>query len=225
MQRVKCPRCGDLVPKTAYCVYCGENLKNTKPIQPNTAILCPHCEKKVPSLEFCIHCGNKISNLNNMVQEKPIGTTICPLCRKETPENHNFCHYCGGKLKEGDLAEISQPICNRCWKPNPPNTGYCIHCGFKQHTIQSTLLDKSFEGFEFDISDLLQKTPFSLAVMKSNLSSSKNFPVKSTIVHSRYFGVSKSEQASKFRRNFGSFDLFNIRNYLGTIFLILFIYS
>jgi hypothetical protein len=117
-------------------------------------------------------------------------------------------------------------ICSHCWKPNPPNTGNCIHCakilGRKPRT--TVLLEKPFDGFQLELSQLLKPTTVPLSIIKQR--ASMNFPAKSSILHSPYFGVViKSRQKLSFLdKNFGGFNRQNIMNYAGSFFIVLAIY-
>ena len=193
--------------------------------EPRT-ILCPNCGKEVPNTTFCISCGVKFDK--NMLKittkgESTQGTKLCPLCRKEIPDSHNFCHYCGGKIKkEVENHQFQSTICSRCWKSNPPNIDYCIHCGIRQQQKRIKLLETPFEGFQLDISQFFEQKPVSASDLRQGFISSKNFPVKSVIMHSSYFGVTrqKAGKLNVFTRNLGGFNFPNLINYFGVIVLV-----
>ncbi|MHA1331118.1 MAG: zinc ribbon domain-containing protein [Candidatus Hodarchaeales archaeon] len=191
-------------------------------------ITCPNCGNRVPKTSFCISCGIKLSEINQPAENSNVTTsetTKCPLCRKEVPATHNFCHFCGGRLKK-DIEDQSYEICNRCWKPNPPNLDYCIHCGLKQEQKRVRLLQNPFEGFQLDLSYLLEAKPMTISMYKQGLSSSKAFPSRSVLRHSKYFGVMKAKKSKLglFARNFGGFGFNNLVNYSTTAILVFMIY-
>lgn len=235
LKTVECPNCEKKVPQTTFCIVCGKKLDviPSKKAKPHfSMVICPICKQNVPETEFCIRCGNKIevSSMREVTQviesETPSSTTSCPLCRENVPFEHNFCHLCGGRIKKEDKDHLPSIICNRCWKPNPTNTDYCIHCGaisLGKHTFQVKLLDEPFEGYQLDLSQFFQPTTVPLSAFRHG--TSKNFPIRSTIMHSAYFGVKIQRTKQNFvSRNFGGFDRKNLLNYIGTFALLLIIY-
>lgn len=221
-----CPQCNKKVPITQFCIFCGIKLDMKAIGAPDHPALieCPHCHVEVPKTVYCISCGEKI-DLKSQDSEAPAPNTIkCPLCREEVPSTHNFCHLCGGRLKK-DQVEIDQDVlCPRCWKANPPETEYCIHCGMSRQKRQSKILEEPFEGFQLDLSHFFQPVSYPLSALKHSLTSSKDFPLKSTVTHSKYFGVTRTRKASLIFRNFGGFDGNNLFHYVGTFILLLIIY-
>lgn len=225
-EMIKCPHCKKIIPKTEFCIACGAKISiEEKKITPEfkKSRICSNCKKEIPDTTFCIHCGKK--------QEEsaiPVSNTQqCPLCRQNIPVDHPFCHKCGARLKKSVPNESQTVICNQCWKPNPPNTGYCIHCGttsLGKKSRQIYLLEQPFQGFQIDLPQLLKHKTIPLSLIKQ--SSSRNFPVKSTILHSRFFGVvQKSHPSLSFlNKNFGVFNMENLINYLGSFVIVLAIY-
>ncbi len=222
-----CPHCKQKVPKTKYCITCGGEIGSTdikEKSQEIAKVDCPNCQKHVPTLPFCIYCGHALSKTNSVEPEKH----LCPLCRKEIPSSdHTFCHLCGAQLKTTIATSESQTvICNHCWKPNPPNTGNCIHCAksMARKPRKTVLLEEPFDGYQLELSQLLKPTIVPLSIIKQKASPS--FPVKSTILHSPYFGVViKSRQRLSFLdKNFGGFNRENIMNYLGSFMIVIIIY-
>ncbi len=196
---------------------------------PVKSIICPNCKENVPDTLYCIHCGKKFSTQRIYTELEDEKISSCPLCRKNVPSSHNYCHYCGGRIKKGEIkSESENIICNRCWKPNPPNIDYCIHCGYQTSvkTSKSQLLEQPFEGYQVDVTRFFKPTTFSIAAVKQGIiSSSRNFPYKSTIQHSSYFGIIKSRKAiGKLQRNFGGFGISNLGNFLISSIIIMLIY-
>ncbi|MFX0013938.1 MAG: zinc ribbon domain-containing protein [Promethearchaeota archaeon] len=188
-------------------------------------VSCPHCKKNVPNTVFCISCGKKIDSKSQAQEIETSETEKCPLCRKEVPSDHNFCHLCGARLKKKIMnGQDENVLCNRCWKPNPTGTDYCIHCGANRQVKRSKLLMEPFEGFQLDLSHFFQPVSVPLSTLRQTLISSKDFPLKSTISYSKYFGVTKTRKASSLFRNLGGFDRTNMIHYFGTMILILLIY-
>lgn len=228
MKEKNCPHCEELVPQTEFCIKCGKKLEIDlfEASLKKTFRICHHCEKNLPDTNWCIYCGKKqeTRTIPKHIQEVEIVT--CPLCRQEVPTSHNFCHLCGGKLKKKTIGSNAVNFfCSRCLKPNPPDTEYCIHCGLKQQMKQSKLLEEPFQGFQLDLSYFFQPVTFPLSTLRQGLTSSKNFPVKSIISQSKYFGVIKSRKASLLYRNIGGFDRNNMLHYLGSFGLMLIIYT
>ncbi len=232
---ITCDRCRKIVPKTDYCIFCGEKFVEkvtADDISNINPITCPNCKKTIPNTEYCVYCGKIVDSSEEIAENKDSvvsNITICPLCRSEIPEDHNFCHLCGGKVKKKIKREQKQQslFCNRCWKANPPNIDYCIHCGFKQQISKSKLLEKPFEGYQMDLSQLFHPSAYPLSTIKQSITaSSRIFPSKSTIIHSTYFGVyrSRKKTTNMVYRNFGGFDLNNLFNYSLTFVLMVFIY-
>ncbi|MFX1285979.1 MAG: zinc ribbon domain-containing protein [Promethearchaeota archaeon] len=225
---IKCPHCGESVPLTQFCIKCGKKLDidSSRIMDQSSLTTCPHCGMKIPETDWCIYCGMKQKGESSPEQNQVAKTSKCPLCRKEVPATHNFCHLCGGKLKKITVNDQERSIfCNRCWKPNPLETEYCIHCGLKlQIEKGSKLLEEPFQGYQLDLSHFFQPVSFPLATLRQSLTSSKNFPLKGTVSYSKYFGVTKSRKASLLYRNVGGFDSNNLLNYLGTFILMLLIY-
>ena len=223
---VECPHCKKKVPQTDFCTTCGKKIGGSPKLNQEQSLestTCPHCNQNVPQTPFCIHCGQLISK----EPVPPEELLPCPLCREDIPQGHPFCHFCGAKLQTRVEAGLQTVICNNCWKSNPPNTGYCVHCGttnLGKKFKQSLLLDQPFEGFQVDLPQLLKPTSVPLKIISQN--SRKSFPVKSTILHSRYFGVRlRNQQALSFlNKNFGGYNRENITNYLGSFVIVLMIY-
>ncbi len=223
---INCPHCNNNVPKTEFCITCGQKLSSTlkKVQQPSfSEIKCPHCEELVPKTIFCIRCGKSLDT------ESPVIAKIqkCPLCRQEIPTGHLFCHLCGARLQSSVQEGSQAVICNHCWKPNPPNTGYCVHCGatdFGRKTKRSLLLEKPFEGFQVELSQLLKPASIPLTIIRQG--TSRSFPIKSTISHSRSFGVVHRDRQtlSSLNKNFGGFNRQNLLNYIGSFILVTMIY-
>ena len=224
---VVCPHCNSRVPQTEYCITCGE--KMTKPLEKSQEQLlptriCHHCGHNVPQTAFCIHCGKSLAQ-ESVVSEE---SQQCPLCRENIPRGHPFCHLCGAKIQTQVEDGLQTVICNNCWKTNPPNTGYCVHCGTtnlgKKTKEQSLFLEQPFEGFQVDISELHK--PSTVPIKLFSHTSVKSFPVKSTILHSREFGVhlKTSQTLSFLNKNFGGFNRENIVNYLGSFVIVSMIY-
>ncbi|MCK4847532.1 MAG: zinc ribbon domain-containing protein [Candidatus Heimdallarchaeota archaeon] len=223
---IVCPHCKQKVPKTKWCITCGGEIVSTlinDTQQETVRIKCHSCQENVPALPFCVHCGKA---LNKPVEPKQ---KLCPLCRQEIPvSDHAFCHLCGAQLKTSvqTSSETSVVICNHCWKPNPPNTGYCIHCAklLSRKPRKTVLLEEPFEGYQLELSQLLKPTTVPLSIIKQKTTS--NFPTKSTILHSPYFGVVvKSRQTLSFLdKNFGGFNRENIMNYAGSFVIVLMLY-
>ena len=223
-----CPHCEQKVPKTKYCVTCGGEIGSTdtdKKSQDTAEVNCANCQKRVPTLPFCIYCGQALTKIQNVEPER----RLCPLCREEIPlSGHAFCHLCGAQLKAPIPTSVSQTvICNHCWKPNPPNTGNCIHCAksLARKPRKTVLLEEPFDGYQLELSQLLKPTTVPLSIIKQKVS--PTFPVKSTILHSPYFGVViKSRQRLSFLdKNFGGFNRENILNYLGSFIIVIMLYS
>jgi hypothetical protein len=223
-----CPHCEQKVPKTKYCISCGGEIGSTdidKKSQEIAQVNCANCQKRVPDLPYCIHCGQALTKSQNVDTE----SRLCPLCRKEIPiSTHVFCHLCGAQLKTPLPTSVSQTIiCNHCWKPNPPNTGNCIHCAktLARKPRKTVLLEEPFNGYQLELSQLLKPTTVPLSIIKQKVSPS--FPVKSTILHSPYFGVViKSRQRLSFLdKNFGGFNRENILNYIGSFIIVIMLYS
>jgi hypothetical protein len=225
-ESIKCSHCQKIAPKTQFCIFCGFKLDNSAVRNKDipALIMCPHCHKEVPKTTYCILCGKSVGSISQQQELLPPENTKCPLCRQEVPLAHNFCHLCGGRLKkkQGDFDQ--DVFCTRCWKPNPPETEFCIHCGLNRQLRQSKILEEPFEGFQLDLSHFFQPVSFPLSTLRQSLTSSKDFPLKSTISHSKYFGVTRSRKGSLLFRNFGGFDGNNLLHYLGTFILILLIY-
>ncbi|MFX0050656.1 MAG: zinc ribbon domain-containing protein [Candidatus Hermodarchaeota archaeon] len=235
IKTTKCLKCGKEVPQTSFCINCGNKLDIVIPKESEkhfSKIICPSCKQSVPITDYCILCGKKIKSSplseTTHTDESEISSNLltCPLCRENVPFDHNFCHLCGGRIKKEETDQIQSLICNRCWKPNPPNTEYCIHCGtvsLGRHTFKAKLLEKPFEGFQLDHDQFFQPSTVPLSALRQR--TSKNFPIRSTIMHSAYFGVKiqKSKQ-NIISRNFGAFNRENLLNYTGTFFLLLIIY-
>ncbi|UCG01163.1 MAG: zinc ribbon domain-containing protein [Candidatus Heimdallarchaeota archaeon] len=226
IKTIKCSHCQKMVPITQFCIYCGFKLDPSAlgTLDQPILITCPHCRVEVPKTTYCISCGNKFDLISQKPIPPPSESMKCPLCRQEVPSAHNFCHLCGGRLKKKQGEKEQDIFCTRCWKPNPPNTEFCIHCGLNRQKKESKILEEPFEGFQLDLSHFFQPVSFPLSALRQSLTSSKDFPLKSTISHSKYFGVTKSRKASLFFRNFGGFDSNNLFNYLGTFILLLLIY-
>jgi predicted amidophosphoribosyltransferase len=212
-------------------MFCGVKLDTDqfKVLDQTVLILCPHCGKNVPKTTFCILCGKNLDVIDVITPKEEISPSPevlkCPLCRQDVPNTHIFCHICGGKLKKKTIDGQSQnTFCNQCMKPTPPDTEYCIHCGLKRQIIKTKLLEKPFEGYQLDLSHFFQPVSFPLSTLKQSLTASKDFPIKSTISHSKYFGVTMTRKGSFFYRNFGGFDGNNLLNYLATFVLMLLIY-
>ncbi len=227
MNLLKCPYCGEMVPSAKFCIKCGKELEidASGASDHQQLITCHHCGKNVPKTKWCIFCGKSLEKIP--LTELPQATEMieCPLCRNEVPSSHNFCHLCGGKLKKITVNDQEQSIlCNRCWKPNPPDTGYCIHCGLQRQVKKSLFLEKPFEGYQLSLSQFFQPSMLPLSTLKFSLTSSKKFPNRVTISHSKFFGVTKSRKGSVLFRNFGGFDGNNLLNYLGSFILIFLIY-
>ena len=196
---------------------------------PSSSINCPQCKMIVPNTLYCIHCGSKISKQEVSLNIENGETTPCPLCRKSIPSSHNYCHFCGGQIKKGEIkSESENIICSRCWKPNPPNIDYCIHCGYHTAatTSKSQLLEQPFEGFQIDVTGVFKPTMFSLTSVQQGLStSSRNFPYRSTIQHSKYFGITKTRKTiGPLQRNLGGFGLRNLANFFISILITISIY-
>ncbi|MFW9905945.1 MAG: zinc ribbon domain-containing protein [Candidatus Thorarchaeota archaeon] len=226
IKTVKCPQCHRDVPITQFCIFCGVKINTNAVETPDRPKLieCPHCHAEIPKTTYCISCGKQIDLIPQELETPVSKTTKCPLCRQEVPASHNFCHLCGGKLKKTQ-GEIDQGVfCTRCWKANPPDTEYCIHCGMNLQKKQSKLLEEPFEGFQLDLSHFFQTVSFPLSALRQSLTSSKDFPLKSTVTHSKYFGVTRARKASLIFRNFGGFDGNNLLHYIGTFILLLIIY-
>jgi len=223
-----CPHCEQKVPKTKYCITCGGEIGSTdtdKKSLDTAEVNCANCEKSVPALTFCIHCGQALTKIQNVKLER----RVCPLCREEIPlSDHAFCHLCGAQLKTSIPTSVSQAvICNHCWKPNPPNTGNCIHCAksLTRKPRKTVLLEEPFDGYQLELSQLLKPTTVPLSIIKQKVS--PTFPVKSTILHSPFFGVAiKSRHRLSFLdKNFGGFNRENILNYLGSFIMVIMLYS
>ncbi len=232
---ITCNNCKKIVPKTDYCIFCGEKFLDkriTDDISIINSLVCPNCKKTVPNTEYCVYCGKTIDSSKEIAENEDsveFNNPICPLCRSEIPKAHNFCHLCGGKVKKSIKGEQKQQsiFCNRCWKAKPPNNDFCIHCGLKQQISKSKLLEKPFEGYQMDLSQLFHPSAYPLSTIKQSLTaSSRTFPSKSTIIHSTYFGVYRSRKKTMnlVYRNFGGFDLNNLFNYLLTFVLMVIIY-
>ncbi|MFX1507213.1 MAG: zinc ribbon domain-containing protein [Promethearchaeota archaeon] len=221
-----CPQCHKMVPITQFCIFCGIKLDMKAMGVPDHPALieCPHCHAEVPKTSYCISCGKQVDLISQELEPPVSKTTKCPLCRREVPTSHNFCHLCGGRLKKNQ-GEIDQGVfCTRCWKANPPETEYCIHCGMNRQKRESRILEEPFEGFQLDLSHFFQPVSFPLSALRQSLTSSKDFPLKSTVTHSKYFGVTRTRKASLIFRNFGGFDGNNLLHYAGTFILLLIIY-
>jgi predicted amidophosphoribosyltransferase len=230
-----CNSCRKSVPKTDYCILCGEKIVDKTTYGDSSdinSVSCPNCKKTIPKTEYCIYCGKNVNSSNEITENQKLvepDISTCPLCRSEIPGDHNFCHLCGGKTKKKfiEIQKQQSMYCNRCWKANPPNIDYCIHCGLKQQISKSKLLEKPFEGYQMDLSQLFHPTAYPLSTIKQNITaSSRTFPSKSIIIHSKYFGVYRSRKKTMnfVYRNFGGFDLNNLLNYSLTFFLMVFIY-
>lgn len=207
-ERIICPYCGKLIPNTSYCILCGKLVqKQQAPKETNEA--------------YSISSEIRI--------EENLEKSVCPLCRNEIPPDHNFCHLCGAKRKK--IIKDDQPqrvICNRCRKPNPPNIDYCIHCGLKRQIKKSKLLEKPFKGYQMDLSEVFRSQTFPTTMLKHDLMiSSLIFPSKTTVIHSNYFGVSKTQPkaVNSILRNLGGFDTRNLSNYMMVFILMISIYA
>ena len=171
---INCPHCNNNVPKTEFCITCGQKLSSTleKVQQPSfSEIKCPHCEELVPKTIFCIKCGKSLDTESPVIDENQ----NCPLCRQEIPTGHSFCHLCGARMQSSVQKGSQAVICNHCWKPNPPNTGYCVHCGstdFGRKTKRSLILEKPFEGFQVELSKLLIPASIPLTIIRQGTSRS-----------------------------------------------------
>ncbi|MHA2237714.1 MAG: double zinc ribbon domain-containing protein [Candidatus Hodarchaeales archaeon] len=226
LEMIDCPKCNQTVPKTDFCILCGAKFsieEKKPPLEIENTRICPYCGKNIPNTTYCIHCGKKIEDPPTPVSNEQ----QCPLCRQDIPENHHFCHNCGARLKKSVTSESQTVICNQCWKPNPPNTSFCIHCGatnLGKKARQIYLLEQPFQGFQIDLPQLLKHKTVPLSLIKQG--SSRSFPVKSTILHSRFFGVvQKNRQTLSFlNKNFGAFNSDNLMNYAGSFLIILAIY-
>lgn len=235
-----CPSCKKEVPATSFCLFCGQKLA-IESLEKGENIIstidCPHCNQNVPKTDYCIKCGKQIKDLSQTydkqakVSVKSKESVVCPLCRQSVVESHNFCHLCGAKLKKEKESHEESLICNRCWKANPPeHTGnFCIYCGaiaLGKRSYKSKLLEEPFKGYQLELSqELFQPTTVSISTLRQSLSS-KNFPIKSVISHSSYFGVKTQEpKTNVVSRNFGVFDKDNLLNYFGVFILTLIIYA
>ncbi|MCK5346060.1 MAG: zinc ribbon domain-containing protein, partial [Candidatus Heimdallarchaeota archaeon] len=172
---------------------------------------------------FCIKCGKSLDTESPVIDENQ----NCPLCRQEIPTGHSFCHLCGARLQSSVQKGSQAVICNHCWKPNPPNTGYCVHCGstdFGRKTKRSLILEKPFEGFQVELSQLLIPASIPLTIIRQG--TSRSFPIKSTISHSSSFGVvhRNHQTLSSLNKNFGGFNRQNLLNYIGSFILVTMIY-
>ncbi|MFX0126484.1 MAG: zinc ribbon domain-containing protein [Candidatus Hodarchaeota archaeon] len=226
VESIRCSHCQKIVPRTQFCIFCGFKLDTSAvgTLDHPVLIKCPHCRHEVPKTTYCISCGKNLELISQQKEQISSETVKCPLCRQEVPTAHNFCHLCGGRLRKKQ-GEIEQDVfCTRCWKPNPPETEFCIHCGLNRKVRQSKILEEPFEGFQLELSHFFQPVSFPISTLRESLTSSKDFPLKSTISHSKYFGITKSRKASLFFRNFGGFDGNNLLHYIGTLILLLIIY-
>lgn len=80
---IKCPTCGNILPKTAkFCLECGTKIEQLA----ENEMICPKCGKKTPKGKFCMECGQPLSR-------------VCPSCGKEVPEGAKFCLECGTKIE------------------------------------------------------------------------------------------------------------------------------
>ncbi|MHA1994353.1 MAG: zinc ribbon domain-containing protein [Candidatus Hodarchaeales archaeon] len=223
---VTCPHCNNKVPKTDFCITCGQ--KMTLILEPSKQhpfgeIKCPHCEEVVPKTVFCIKCGKSLDSESEEIDKNQ----LCPLCRQEIPSGHSFCHLCGARLQSSVREGSQSVICNHCWKPNPPNTGYCVHCGatdLGRKAKRSLLLEEPFEGYQVELSQLLKPASIPLAIIRQG--ASKSFPIKSTISHSRSFAVVQTNRStlSILNKNLGGFSRQNLLNYAGSFLLVTMIY-
>jgi hypothetical protein len=222
---VVCPHCNQKVPKTKYCVTCGGEIISTTTTEEKQPEInktsCTNCQEIVPALPFCIHCGHALHKTTEIEQQ------LCPLCRQEIPvSNHAFCHLCGAQLISQSVTSPESVICSHCWKPNPPNTGNCIHCAqsLGRKLRKTVLLEKPFNGFQLELSQLLKPTTVPLSIIKQKAST--NFPAKSTILHSPYFGVvlKNRQTLSYLDKNFGGFNRENIMNYVGSFVIVVMLY-
>lgn len=83
VETIKCPKCGNILPKTAkFCLECGTKIEQLA----ENEMICPKCGKKTPKGKFCMECGQSLSRL-------------CPSCGKEIPEGAKFCLECGTKIE------------------------------------------------------------------------------------------------------------------------------
>jgi hypothetical protein len=221
-----CPHCKKKVPKTDFCISCGRKmsiLQDSTDKPTFEKIKCPHCEETVPKTVFCTNCGKPLNLESSKTDEKQ----FCPLCRQQIPSGHTFCHLCGARVKSSIQEGSQSVICNHCWKSNPPNTGYCVHCGatdLGRKQKRSILLEKPFEGFQVELSQLLKPASIPLTIIRQG--TSKSFPIKSTISHTRSFSVIHQNHStlSTLNKNFGGFAGQNFLNYLGVFILVTMMY-
>ncbi len=223
---ITCPHCKARVPKTDFCITCGQKMSTPQEKDDQPAfekIKCPHCEETVPKTVFCIKCGKSLSPESPMTDKEQ----LCPLCRQQVPSGHTFCHLCGARIKSSIQEGPQSVICNHCWKSNPPNTGYCVHCGatdLGRKQKRSILLDQPFEGFQLELSQLLKPASIPLTIIRQG--ASKNFPNKSVISHTRSFSVIHQNHStlSTLNKNFGGFTGQNLLNSLGVFLLVTMMY-
>ncbi|MFW9778895.1 MAG: zinc ribbon domain-containing protein [Candidatus Heimdallarchaeota archaeon] len=237
----KCSACGKEVPEAKFCMNCGSNLAQSiskEPDEKNPMIPCPFCNRNVPHTAFCIACGNplqrdaegSLAKREHYPKEEDLEFVVCPLCREEVPANHKYCHFCGATIKKSGSGLVSEDtnrlLCPHCLKPNVPASGHCIYCGgsLSPEKEKATKITKPFNGFQYDVPYFFE--PASLPLSSLRQASSRSiFPIKSTIVHSTYFGVkSKAKRVNFFARNFGGYDVSNLTNYLGTFLLVAGVY-
>ncbi|MFW9855203.1 MAG: zinc ribbon domain-containing protein [Candidatus Thorarchaeota archaeon] len=237
----KCSACGKEVPEAKFCMNCGKDLTQSisqVPTEKNLIIPCPFCNRNVPHTAFCIACGNPLQKdiehdpvkKDSYPTEEDQELVVCPLCREKIPTDHKYCHLCGATIKKDDsgfvLEEPNRLVCPQCLKPNSPTSGHCIYCGSRLslQKEKTTNITKPFNGFQYDVPYFFE--PASLPLSSLRQASMRSiFPIKSTIVHSTYFGVkSKARRINFFARNFGGYDISNLTNYLGAFLLVAAVY-
>lgn len=125
-----CPECGRLNGEEIWsCVSCGATLpvaslrdiptehiegmlegssapeavseRNQTPdqIAENAGWVCRNCGRFNTEGDFCLKCGAGVQSADSS-QSRPAPAKKCPSCRRITPEEAQFCPYCGTPLVE-----------------------------------------------------------------------------------------------------------------------------
>lgn len=100
----------------------------------NSSSVCQICGKQVASLSegvkrgsefYCTKCDSWIRSRIPQTKETEVApAVICPSCKKDNPQDSQYCAFCGYELKQP-----SELLCDKCGEKNSAECIYCISCG------------------------------------------------------------------------------------------------